>query len=194
MTRAAGPETHPVEEELTDRIGKINDEIEKFDARVNIWGADRDSRFANVGTELAEDRDMVVAAVRRVGVVARDEWRQTAESVRTSVAQLEHEIETARADLEVELADDVDAFRAAAEGQVTSWKGYLDLLRLRAKLASMDARDALETLESAYRAAQPELEGARTAANAAFAALRDSTRNTVIHLRQAARDATTPRG
>lgn len=189
MTTTEDPHSAPMGEELTDRIGKINDEIEKFEVRIDGWGEDKDGRFSELGRELADDRDVVVAATKRIGEVARDEWHQAADRARHSLEQLERELETAWADLEVELAEDVDAYKAATRRQIDSWRGYVELARLRASLAGMEARDAVAKLDSAYEAARPQLDQAWAAADEAFAGLRDRARTAVVHLRDAARDA-----
>lgn len=178
----------PLDEDLTYRIGKINEQIDRFEAHVDLSGRIA-GRFAVVGSQLEADRDTLVQVARRMGTVAEEEWRHSADQLRASVEQIEQELGTAWADLEAEVADDIDVYKDAAQRQLETWRGYVDHLRVRTALAGMEARDAFGAVEAAFQAASPELEQALNAADDAFESLKDRARDAVGHLRDATRAA-----
>lgn len=179
----------PSPEELEERIGKINDHIAEFEAKVDLWDGESRGHFATVVAELKDDRDVAVASARRVSETAGEEWQKVAERTARAFERLETELQAAWADLEAELADDVDAYKAAAQRQLESWRGHVEQMRLQAKLGEMEARDTLNELEQAYEAARPHLEQAKDTADEGFGSLRERGRELLAHLRDAARVA-----
>jgi hypothetical protein len=179
----------PSPDELQERIGKLNESIEAFQAKVELSGGETKGYFASVLAELADDRDVAAESVRRVSETAGEEWHRVAERTSLAFERLETELQAAWADLEAELADDVDTYKAAAQRQLDSWRGHLDQMRVQAKLAEMEARDTLGDLEHAFDAARPHLEQAKDSADEGFGSLRERGREALTHLREAARAA-----
>lgn len=179
----------PSPDDLEARMGKLNEHIAEFEAKVDLWDGDSKGQFATVVAELKDDRDAAAESAKRVSQTAGEEWQKVAERASRALERLETELQAAWADLEAELADDVDTYKAAAQRQLDSWRGHLDQMRLQAKLAEMEARDTLGDLESAYEAARPHLEQARDTADESFGSLRERGREVLTHLREAARAA-----
>jgi molybdenum-dependent DNA-binding transcriptional regulator ModE len=179
----------PSPEELEERIGKLNEHIAEFEAKVDLWDGESKGHFATVVAELKDDRDVAVASARRVSETAGEEWHKVADRTTRAFERLETELQAAWADFEGELADDVDTYKAAAQRQLESWRGHVDQMRLQAKLGEMEARDALDELEHAYEAARPHLEQAKDSADEGFGSLRERGREVLEHLRAAARAA-----
>lgn len=182
------------EDELGERAGKINERLAELEVKVDLWDDEERERFRAVIAELKEDQAALVAAAKRVGASAGSEWKAVAESSHRALDRLESEVQAAWADFEVEMADDVDAYRSATQRQLEAWQGHRDRMRLQAKLAEMEARDAVADLEQAFEAARPELERAKDVADEAFHAVKDKVREAVAHLRAAARDASRKMG
>lgn len=176
-------------DDLTDRIGKLNEAIDAFQVEVDLWHDDRKSDFAALVVEMRDDRDAATAAMRQVGATAGEEWQKIAAQAARALQRLESELEAVRADFAAELADDADTFKAATHRRLESWRGHVEQLRLQAKLAEMDTRDALGDLERAYEAALPQLEQARENADEGLKTLREQGREVTDHLRSAARAA-----
>ncbi len=179
----------PSPEELEERIGKLNDHIAEFEAQVDLWDGESKGHFAAVIAELKDDRDAVIASAHRLSETAGEEWRNVAERAIRAFERFETELQAAWADLEAEVANDVDTYKAATQRQLDSWRGYVDQMRLQAKLGEMEARDALTDLEHAFDAARPHLEQAKDSADEGFGSLRERSREALRHLREAARAA-----
>jgi hypothetical protein len=179
----------PSPDELTERIGKLNEHIDAFQVEVDLWQGDRKSDFASVVAELRDDRDAAAAAMRKIGAAAGEEWQKVTVQASRAFQRLESELEAVRADFAAEVAEDADAFKVATQRQLDSWRGHVEQLRLQAKLAEMDARDALADLERAYEAALPHLEQAKESADESVKALRERGRGVTDELRSAARAA-----
>jgi phage-related minor tail protein len=97
------------------------------------------------------------------------------------------EVNLARTELEVELADTREAYRKALEHQLDAWRGRLDDLRVRAKLAQMEVRDEaselLDRVESAYHAARRHFDEATDDPGQTAEALRAGARAVLRDLR-----------
>lgn len=184
---AAAPAPSP--DELHERIGKLNDHIGEFEAKVELWNGESKGHFATVLAELKDDRDATAAALHKVSDTAGDEWRRVAGATSRSFERIEAELQAAWSDLEAELAQDAKAYRAAVERELESWHGYVDRLRVQANLAGMEARDVMTRVEHAFDAARPQLEQALESTEEAFRSLRTNVRDVVTRLWAAARDA-----
>jgi|GEM_PF-4589553 len=179
----------PSPSDLTERIGKLNERIDAFQVKVDLWEGAGKGHFAAIAAELGSDRDAVARSLHHVGEAAGEEWHKVVGYAARAFDRLESEVEAARADLEAELADDVDTYKAAVDRQRDSWRGHLERMRVQAKLGEMEARDVLADLEHAYEAARPHLEEAREKSDEGFGSLRERGREVMAHLRDAARAA-----
>ncbi len=190
MANAVSPQT-PTDlgTELGARAAKINERLEALEVKVDLWDSVEREPHRALLAELKEDQAAVADMLRDLRSAAGEEWRALSDRTRRAFDRLESEVHTAWADVEAEMADDADTFRAASARQLDTWRGHVDRMRLQAKLAEMEARDAFTDLERAFEAARPELDQARDAADDALTTIRTKSREMVGHLRAAARDA-----
>ncbi len=186
---SSSPPPDEFDELLSDRSGKINDSLEQLEIKVDLWDGGDPGHFRGLVAELREDHATLLEGARMVRETAGEEWRDVVDRFMRALERLESAVATAWADFEAEAADDLDDYRSASAKQLESWRGHVDRLRLHAKLAEMDARDAVDDLERAFEAARPELEKAKQTAGEAVAAAKETSRELVAHLRQASRDA-----
>lgn len=152
-------------DELAERVDKINESLEDLEIRIEVSGPEIVERFRDVITRLKADRSAVASSARTAAAATGDAWRTIVSSAQQALDRLERELAAAWADLEASLADDVDSFKNASSRQLDSWKSYVEELKLQARLAGMEAREALGELDKAFDAARPQLEEARSAAD-----------------------------
>ncbi len=190
MANAVSPQTPTdLDAELGARAAKINDRIEALEIKVDLWDSVEREPHRALVAELKDDLAAIVAMLGDLRSTAGEEWRMISDRTRRAFERLESEVQTAWADVEAEMAEDADAFRTASARQLETWRGHVDRMRLQAKLAEMEARDAFADLERAFQAARPELDRARDAADDALVTIKTKSRDMVAHLRTAARVA-----
>jgi hypothetical protein len=173
-------------EDLSERTTKLDESLEALEIRVDLWRTDEQSHYRQIVDELKKDFAAMVHFLREMEAKAGEEWHHIADATVRSLERLEGRLDTAWSDFEAELADNTDTYRQASSRQLEAWRAHVDRLRVHAKLAEMDARDAVHDLEVAFAAARPEMEQAKTAADEAVQTLKASTREVIAHLRTAA--------
>lgn len=183
------PAPDELDELLSRRTGKINETLEALEVKVDLWDAGEPSAFRTLIGELRDDQQALSESARAIGSAASEEWHEVAGRLMRALERLESEVAAAWSDFEAEVAEDVDAYRAATANQLETWRMHVDTMRVHAKLAEMEARDSVNQLEQAFDAARPELEKAKETAAEAFEAAKESVRDFVAQLRTRSRDA-----
>lgn len=192
--RPTSPKPDQTDQDLAARTAKIDESLAQLEIKVDLWDSGQTGHFRTVVAELKEDRRTVAHSLQVLSETLSEEWHEVSNRLQRSIERLEGELQTAWADLETEIADDVDSYRSASARQLELWHGQVDRLRLHAKLVEMETRDALSEMEAAFAAARPELERARDSAEEALGNLRTTSREFVTHLRKASRAASRTMG
>jgi hypothetical protein len=168
-------------------IGDLDAQLSSFEERLRQAAEETATSFRPVASRLHSTRDALGAAMQRLGTATRESWEVLAGDIERGFQELEAEVNLARTELEVELADTREAYRKALEQQLDAWRGRLDDLRVRAKLAQMEVRDEaselLDRVESAYHAARRHFDEATDDPGQTAEALRAGARAVLRDLR-----------
>ncbi len=132
--------------------------IEQLAGRVDAFRYEIGEAVSEIGTKLGPIRARVEAdleAVRRayeiVLAAGEESFEYTLDEFEFAVDRLRSDLRMGHADLEAEMADSLEPYRAAADEQLDATRGALEQLSLRAHLARMDLADDIESLNRELR-------------------------------------------
>ncbi len=172
---------------LRTGLEHVKEELHQAETALKTAGDGLAQRVRPAVERLERTRD-AAAALHRLEEEAAETRDALAADLEREYHQLEAELRILRSELRSELAENVDAYRSAANEQLLAWRAGLDELRVQAHLAKMDARDELTILldrvESRYHEATRQLRA--SASDSDLAPLRESLRGVFHDLRSAA--------
>lgn len=169
-------------------LDHVKEELNEAEAALKAASDELAQRLRPAMERLKSAREAAAAALRRLDQETAETRAALASDLEREYHQLEAELRILRSELRSELADNIDDYRNAAAEHLEAWRAGLDEVRVRARLARMEARDELSTvldrLESGYHEAARRLRE-ETGENT-LAAVRESLRGAFQNLRDAA--------